>query len=110
MSLRSISFLRRALAAAAICSGLPFAADLVPAPALLAQAPAAKPAEPGWVQLFNGKDLTGWVYGTKKDKAGAVAENKAGAGYQVKEGGGGREACGDGGHGGETDGAVHGCS
>ena len=27
----------------------------------IAQAPAAKPAEPGWVQLFNGKDLTGWV-------------------------------------------------
>ena len=26
-----------------------------------AQAPAAKPAEPSWVQLLNGKDLTGWV-------------------------------------------------
>ena len=33
----------------------------LPAPTLIAQAPAAKPAEPGWVQLFNGKDLTGWV-------------------------------------------------
>ena len=26
-----------------------------------AQAPAAPPNEPKWVQLFNGKDLTGWV-------------------------------------------------
>ena len=61
MSLRPSSFLRPALAAAALCACLPFAGDLLPAPALIAQAPAAKPAEPGWVQLFNGKDLTGWV-------------------------------------------------
>ena len=61
MSLRPSSLLRPALAAAALCACLPFAGDLLPAPALIAQAPAAKPAEPGWVQLFNGKDLTGWV-------------------------------------------------
>jgi hypothetical protein len=61
MSLRPSSFLRPALAAAALCACVPFAGDLLPAPALVAQAPAAKPAEPGWVQLFNGKDLTGWV-------------------------------------------------
>jgi hypothetical protein len=38
-------------------------------------------SEDGFVSLFNGKDLTGWVYG----KAGA-GENKAGKGYQVKDG------------------------
>ena len=41
---------------------------------------AAEPAvakEEGFTQLFNGKDLTGWVYGGKK----------SGKGYQVGEGG-----------------------
>lgn len=64
--------------------------------ALAADAPkpadAAKPApvavsiatEAGFTPLFNGKDLTGWVYG-KKDAAGG--ENKAGKGYQVRDGG-----------------------
>jgi hypothetical protein len=58
MSLRSRSLLRPALAAAALAILMP-ACDLVPT--LIAQAPVAKPAEPGWVPLFNGKDLTGWV-------------------------------------------------
>ncbi len=34
--------------------------------------------EKGFTKLFNGKDLTGWMYGTVKGK-----ENKQGAGYQV---------------------------
>jgi hypothetical protein len=58
MSLRPSFLLRPAIAAAALTLVMP-ACDLVPT--LIAQAPAAKPAEPGWVQLFNGKDLTGWV-------------------------------------------------
>ena len=40
------------------------------------------PAEPGFTSLFNGKDLSGWIYGKKKEGA----ENKAGKGYQVKDG------------------------
>lgn len=35
-------------------------------------------SEQGFTKLFNGKDLTGWIYGTVKGK-----EQKAGAGYQV---------------------------
>lgn len=42
--------------------------------ALLAQ-------EQGFTPLFNGKDLTGWVYGRRGD-----AENKTGKGYQVENG------------------------
>lgn len=38
-------------------------------------------AEPGFTQLFNGKDLTGWVYGTRQG-----GENKAGQGYRVENG------------------------
>jgi hypothetical protein len=34
--------------------------------------------EKGFTKLFNGKDLTGWIYGTEKGK-----EKKQGAGYQV---------------------------
>jgi hypothetical protein len=37
--------------------------------------------EPGFTPLFNGKDLTGWVYGTRKG-----APNKTGKGYQVEDG------------------------
>jgi hypothetical protein len=37
--------------------------------------------EDGFVPLFNGKNLDGWVYGDKKDK-----EAKSGEGYQVKDG------------------------
>jgi hypothetical protein len=39
-------------------------------------------ADKGFTTLFNGKDLTGWVYGTRK---GGV-ENKSGKGYQVENG------------------------
>jgi hypothetical protein len=37
--------------------------------------------ETGFTALFNGKDLTGWVYGRRGEK-----ENKAGKGYQVENG------------------------
>jgi hypothetical protein len=40
-----------------------------------------KETEEGFSPIFNGKDLTGWVYGTT-----AKGENKAGEGYQVKDG------------------------
>jgi hypothetical protein len=45
--------------------------------AAVAQAP-----EPGFTTLFNGKDLTGWVYGRRANGA----ENKTGKGYQVDNG------------------------
>jgi hypothetical protein len=38
-------------------------------------------AEKGFTTLFNGKDLTGWVYGIRKG-----VENKSGKGYQVADG------------------------
>ena len=38
--------------------------------------------EKGFMPLFNGKDLTGWVYGRR---AGG-AENRTGKGYQVENG------------------------
>lgn len=37
--------------------------------------------EKGFTRLFNGTDLTGWVYGRRGD-----AENKSGKGYQVENG------------------------
>jgi hypothetical protein len=37
--------------------------------------------EAGFTSLFNGKDLTGWEYGTR-----GAAENKSGKGYQVENG------------------------
>lgn len=37
--------------------------------------------ETGFTSLFNGKDLTGWVYGTRRG-----APNKSGKGYQVENG------------------------
>jgi hypothetical protein len=45
--------------------------------AAMGQAP-----EPGFTALFNGKDLTGWVYGRR---AGG-AENRSGKGYQIENG------------------------
>jgi len=62
------------------------------APALrAADAPAAPPqsapqVEEGFTSLFNGQDLTGWVYGKTKKKDGTEGENKAGQGYQIKDG------------------------
>jgi hypothetical protein len=37
--------------------------------------------EQGFTPLFNGKDLTGWVYGTRNG-----APNKSGKGYQIENG------------------------
>jgi hypothetical protein len=48
----------------------------------LASAEDPAPVEEGFTPLFNGKDLTGWVYGKKADGK----ENKVGVGYQVKDG------------------------
>ena len=42
--------------------------------------------EEGYTSLFNGKDLTGWVYGNKRDKDGKVVPNKSGQGYRVEDG------------------------
>src|ERR1051325_10948214 len=38
-------------------------------------------AEEGFTPIFNGKDLSGWVYGTKGN-----GQNKAGEGYRVEDG------------------------
>jgi len=38
-------------------------------------------AERGFTPLFNGKDLSGWVYGSRQGR-----ENKAGQGYRVEDG------------------------
>ena len=54
------------------------AAAFVPAVAIDAQ-PAP---EQDFTSLFNGQDLTGWVYGTRANGA----ENKSGKGYQVENG------------------------
>jgi 3-keto-disaccharide hydrolase len=40
-----------------------------------------KKEEEGFTPLFNGKDLSGWIYGKR-----AGGENKSGAGYQVADG------------------------
>jgi 3-keto-disaccharide hydrolase len=42
----------------------------------------AQRAEDGFTPLFNGKDLTGWVYGTRANGE----QNKSGKGYQVENG------------------------
>ena len=47
----------------------------------LAMATAIGAQESGFTPLFNGKDLTGWVYGTRRG-----APNKTGKGYQVENG------------------------
>jgi hypothetical protein len=55
---------------------LPIAAVLA-----LAACSSTPPTEPGFTSLFNGQDLTGWIYG-KDGKADA----KSGAGYRVRDG------------------------
>jgi hypothetical protein len=40
------------------------------------------PVEEGFTRLFNGKDLTGWIYGQRA----SGAENKSGKGYQIENG------------------------
>lgn len=52
-------------------------AALLPA----AAAGVAPQPERGFTSLFNGKDLTGWVYGRRGN-----AENRSGRGYQVEKG------------------------
>jgi hypothetical protein len=49
--------------------------------ALMPMAAAGLTQEPekGFTRLFNGKDLTGWVYGRRGD-----AENRTGKGYQIE--------------------------
>jgi hypothetical protein len=54
------------------------AAALLPAVVLGVQ----PPVEGGFTRLFNGKDLTGWVYGQR----GRGGENKSGKGYQIENG------------------------
>src|SRR4051812_45502730 len=44
--------------------------------------PAPRATGGTFVEIFNGKDLTGWTYGTKND--GGI--NKAGEGYRVENG------------------------
>jgi hypothetical protein len=62
---------------------VPIASALVLVVTLAFTAPAADKAaasdEEGFVKLFNGKDLTGWFYGTENGK-----EKKAGEGYRAK--------------------------
>ena len=45
-------------------------------------AQSAPAGDRGFTQLFNGKDLTGWVYGQRSNGQ----ENRAGKGYQVENG------------------------
>lgn len=47
----------------------------------VAVVPRVEAQEEGFTPLFNGKDLTGWVYGRR-----GAAENKTGKGYQVENG------------------------
>ena len=48
---------------------------------LCGSASAQDKPEEGFTSLFNGKDLTGWIYGHR-----GTAENKSGKGYQVENG------------------------
>ena len=54
------------------------AAAVVPALTVGAQAK----VEEGFTSLFNGKDLTGWIYGQRANGQ----ENKSGKGYQIESG------------------------
>jgi Domain of Unknown Function (DUF1080) len=45
-------------------------------------ATAAQAVDPGFTQLFNGKDFSGWVYGRRPDGK----ENRSGKGYQIDNG------------------------
>jgi hypothetical protein len=50
--------------------------------AVLGAVPGAQDKEEGFTTLFNGRDFTGWVYGTRPDGR----ENKTGKGYQIENG------------------------
>jgi hypothetical protein len=43
---------------------------------------ASAQVEPGFISLFNGRDLTGWIYGKRANGT----ENKSGKGYQIEDG------------------------
>jgi hypothetical protein len=49
---------------------------------LSAAVPAPQEKEAGFTPLFNGKDFSGWVYGTRANGT----ENKSGKGYQIENG------------------------
>jgi hypothetical protein len=49
--------------------------------ATLSFSASAQEKEEGFTSIFNGKDLTGWVYGKR-----GTGENKSGAGYAVENG------------------------
>jgi hypothetical protein len=57
-------------------------AVLIVAALQIAGVAVAQKQETGFTSLFNGKDLTGWVYGRRANGA----ENKSGQGYQVENG------------------------
>ena len=59
----------------------PPVAALALAAVALVPAGAAPGQDKDFTPLFNGKDLTGWVYGTRRG-----GENKTGKGYQVENG------------------------
>jgi hypothetical protein len=59
------------------CQLVLLAVGLIP----LVAAGRAQESEPGFTRLFNGKDLSGWVYGRR-----GSGENRAGKGYQVENG------------------------
>jgi len=50
--------------------------------AAVGAAPAPQAGEEGFTPLFNGKDFTGWIYGSRPNGT----ENKSGLGYQIKDG------------------------
>jgi hypothetical protein len=50
--------------------------------AVLGAVPVSQDKEEGFAPLFNGKDFTGWVYGTRPNGT----ENKTGKGYQIENG------------------------
>ena len=64
----------------ALLATLTFAAN-APASAKAAAGRQDTKDEEGFTSLFNGKDLSGWIYGKR-----AGGENKSGAGYQVADG------------------------
>jgi hypothetical protein len=77
----------RLAAAVLAASALVTSAHLIAADAPKAPVAGSVVTEAGFTSLFNGTELAGWAYGTRKDNAGKVSENKAGKGYQIKDGG-----------------------
>ena len=60
---------------------LAFTAALILLAAAAPASLAARQAEEGFTPLFNGRDLTGWIYGRR-----GGAEHRTGRGYQVENG------------------------